>query len=234
MAVADRAFVSILVVVVGGTLTAGCGSGDEEGPGTYATQWRAVDPRGVESQLGAERLPKFSRGGRSLPITIEDGSCSSDEKSVAAVPKRLDHVRVAETPQAVYVTVFMRSEKRNEDVACGGVGKAFTQVVHLRHPVGRRAVIDAGSAYDPAAPFVYRALDAEVRHALERRYAARDARRECRDEAPVLAEKYNVRTRSRRKLAAAVASLVSRAARHAAFKACIAGFAQRDRARARE
>jgi hypothetical protein len=69
---------------------------------------------------------------------------------------------------------------------------SFDYTVRLRHPIGRRAVIDAGTPYDGVTPIIYPSARPWVQHRLERRYATRESLEECRDTpADILAEKYS-------------------------------------------
>lgn len=214
----------LLIAVVG----QGCGDEAESDERPYVTQW--------EAPSRYPNAPKFSRSRRSLAIEVSDGTCYPSRGNLRKrVKERLHRVRVRETDQAVFVRVIMRPERGDPDAVCAGVGSSFLRQVPLRHPIGRRAVIDASLIDSDQMPMVYPALDPAVQHRLQRRYAGPAALDECRDIPPgVLGEKYEVRPPTRPQLARKVAEAQPHAAYRVAKRSCLEGFKQRDNGKAQE
>lgn len=189
-------------------------------PGPYKADW------GPQYDRATNRVARLSRRGRTVEISVNDGTCVTEEaRAHDSIRKRLSHVVVRQRRDRVVIAVIMRPERHPAGGLCLGVGGGFDYRVHLDRPVGRRAVV-ADKVYEAGdTPIVYPALDAAVQHRLQRRYAGPPARDECATTPRgVLQMKYEGKSTDRLELARASAAFAPRAVRSTIYRACLQGF----------
>ena len=94
--------------------------------------------RSAAQQVRAVRWKVYgSPAGREVRIISEVGYCAGTKK-----PK-IQKVRVEEKAKRVLLTAFLTVVKlRSPD--CAGVGLGVKKIVILKHPLGKRALYDAG------------------------------------------------------------------------------------------
>lgn len=122
----------------------GCGDKKSAPPATYVTDF---DP--PPSLSGKDATLRHARA---IRINVRDGTCFPSDRHFHDAARRFDHVEVSETNYALVVKVYMRPEpdpppQQDGARVCAGVGLEFSQVVHLAHPLGKRALVDGGFDY---------------------------------------------------------------------------------------